>query len=188
MGDELVNGRNLRDLLRFGDQSYRVHFGEGGKGLEGRTEMNSVVLKYVAVLVASAAIFIAGYQYAAALYTKDIEEMRREYAERSQAMEEKHRAHEQKQTQALVAAWEERDAALARIDDLTGDVERVRKQADAARRRLSGAAGGACNAEREQLARCADLLDRGADLVRRGVDLSERVAIDKDAIAKIFSQ
>ena len=60
--------------------------------------MNSGVLKGVAVLVASAAIFIAGYQYAAALYTKDIEEMRREYAERSQAMEEKHRAHEQKQT------------------------------------------------------------------------------------------
>ena len=102
--------------------------------------MNSVVLKYVAVLVASAAIFIAGYQYAAALYTKDIEEMRREYAERSQAMEEKHRAHEQKQTKHL---WRHgrrrRDAALARIDDLTGDVERVRKQADAARRRLSGA-------------------------------------------------
>lgn len=150
--------------------------------------MNSLVLKYVAVLVASAAIFIAGYQYAAALYTKDIEEMRREYAERSQAMEEKHRAHEQKQTQALVAAWEERDAALARIDDLTGDVERVRKQAAEARRRLSAAGAGTCDAERKQLARCADLVERGAELVRRGVDLSERIAIDKDAVARIAGQ
>ena len=150
--------------------------------------MNSLVLKYVAVLVLSAAIFIAGYQYAAALYTKDIEELRRDYAERSQAMEEKHRAHEQKQTQALVAAWEERDAALARIDDLTGDVERVRKQAADAKRRLSAAVGGTCDAEREQLARCADLVERGAELVRRGVDLSERTAIDKDAVVKIVSQ
>ena len=142
----------------------------------------------LAVLVLSAAFFVGGYQYAAALYTKDIEELRRDYAERSQAMEEKHRATEQKQTQALVAAWEERDAALARVDDLTGDVERVRKQADAARRRLSGAGPDSCDAERKQLARCADLLGRGAGLVRRGVELSERTAIDKDALTKIVSQ
>lgn len=150
--------------------------------------MNGGVLKLGAVLVLSAAFFVGGYQYAAALYTKDIEELRRDYAERSRITEEKHRATEQKQTQALVAAWEERDAALARVDDLTGDVERVRKQADAARRRLSGAGPDSCDAEREQLARCADLVERGAELVRRGVDLSERVAIDKDAIAKIVSQ
>lgn len=150
--------------------------------------MNSLVLKYVAVLVASAAFFVAGYQYAAALYTKDIEEMRRDYAERSQATEEKYRAHEQKQTQALVAAWEERDAALARADRLSGDVERVRKQADAARRRLSASSAGSCDAERKQLARCAGLLERGTELVRRGVELSERTAIDKDAMAIIVSQ
>lgn len=144
--------------------------------------------KMLAVLVLSAAFFVGGYQYAAALYTKDIEELRRDYAERSQAMEEKHRATEQKQTQALVAAWEERDAALARVDDLTGDVERVRKQADAARRRLSGAGPDSCKSCREQLARCAGLLERGTELVRRGVELSERTAIDKDAIAKIVSQ
>lgn len=150
--------------------------------------MNSLVLKYVAVLVASAAFFVTGYQYAAALYTKDIEEMRRDYAERSQAMEEKYRVQERKQTQALVAAWEERDRALSRVDALTGDVDRVRKQAADAKRRLSAASAGTCDAERKQLARCADLLGRGAGLVRRGVDLSERTAIDKDAMAMIVSQ
>lgn len=150
--------------------------------------MNSLVLKYVAVLVASAAFFVTGYQYAAALYTKDIEEMRRDYAERSRIMEEEYRAHEQKQTQALVAAWQERDAALARASDLSGDLDRVRLEADAARRRLSAVTAGSCDAEREQLARCADLLGRGAGLVRRGVDLSERTAIDKDAMAMIVSQ
>ena len=150
--------------------------------------MNSLVLKYVAVLVLSAAFFVGGYQYAAALYGADIAALREDYATRAHALEVKYREKEKVQYQSLVAAWEERDRALSRVADLGADVERVRKQADAARRRLSGAAGGACNAEREQLARCADLLDRGADLVRRGVDLSERVAIDKDAIAKIFSQ
>lgn len=150
--------------------------------------MSVQVLKGVAVLVLSAAFFVAGYQYAAALYTKDIEEMRRDYAERSRIMEEEYRVHEQKQTQALVAAWQERDAALARIGVLAGDVGRVRKQAADARRRLSAAGAGTCKSEREQLARCADLVERGTELVRRGVDLSERVAIDKDAIAKIVSQ
>ncbi len=144
--------------------------------------------KMLAVLVLSAAIFVGGYQYSAELYTKDIEELRRDYAERSQAMEEKHRATEQKQTQALVAAWEERDAALARVDDLTGDVERVRKQADAARRRLSGAGPDSCKSCREQLARCSGIVVRGAELVKRGVELSERAAIDKDAIVKMSSR
>lgn len=150
--------------------------------------MNSLVLKYVAVLVASAAFFVTGYQYAAALYTKDIEEMRRDYAERSQAMEEKYRVQERKQTQALVAAWEERDRALSRVDALTGDVDRVRKQAADARRRLSGAGPDSCKSCREQLARCSGIVVRGAELVKRGVELSERAAIDKDALTKIVSQ
>lgn len=187
-GFDVASSGNLRGLLWFGNQSYRTHFGEGGEGVEGRAEMNSLVLKYVAVLVASAAFFVTGYQYAAALYTKDIEEMRRDYAERSQAMEEKYRVQERKQTQALVVAWEERDRALSRVDALTGDVDRVRKQAADARSRLSASAGGTCVAERKQLARCADLLERGTELVRRGVELSERTAIDKDAIAMIVSQ
>lgn len=144
--------------------------------------------KMLAVLVASAAIFIAGYQYAAALYTKDIEEMRRDYAERSRIMEEEYRAHEQKQTQALVAAWQERDAALARIGVLTGDVGRVRKQAADARRRLSAAGAGTCKSERERLERGAELVERGAGLLERCIRLAERTSIDKDALSKIVTQ
>ena len=188
MGDELVNGRNLRDLLRFGDQSYRVHFGEGGKGLEGRTEMNSVVLKYVAVLLASAAFFVGGYQYAAALYGADIAELREDYATRAQALEAKYREKERTYAQSLVEAWEVRDAALARASDLSGDLDRVRLEADAARRRLSGAGPDSCKSCREQLARCSGIVVRGAELVKRGVELSERAAIDKDAVVKMSSR
>ena len=143
--------------------------------------------KLLAVLVLSAAFFVTGYQYAAALYGEDIAELREDYATRAQQLEEKYREKERATAQSLVDAWEERDAALARVDDLTGDVERVRKQADAARRRLSGAGPDSCKSCREQLARCSGIVVRGAELVKRGVELSERAAIDKDAVVKMSS-
>ncbi|EKB31138.1 hypothetical protein HMPREF9465_01243 [Sutterella wadsworthensis 2_1_59BFAA] len=140
--------------------------------------------KIIAVVALTAA-FLGGYQFAAALYGEDIAELRADYATRAQSLEVKYREKERGYAQSLVDAWEVRDAALARADDLGADLERVRKQAADAKRRLSAAAGGTCNAEREQLARCTDLVERGADLVRRGVELSQRIAIDKDAVVRM---
>lgn len=145
-------------------------------------------MKAAGSVAAGVGIFVAGYQYAAALYGEDIAALREDYATRAQSLEIKYREKERTYAQSLVEAWEVRDAALARASDLSGDLDRVRLEADAARRRLSAAAGGTCDAEREQLARCADLVERGAELVRRGVELSERTAIDKDALTKIVSQ
>lgn len=145
-------------------------------------------MKAAGSVAAGVGIFVAGYQYAAALYGQDIAELREDYATRAQALEAKYREKERGYAQSLVDAWEARDKALARADDFGADLEWVRKQAADAKRRLSAAAGDTCDAEREQLARCADLLGRGAGLVRRGVDLSERTAIDKDAMAMIVSQ
>ena len=145
-------------------------------------------MKAAGSVAAGVGIFVAGYQYAAALYGEDIAALREDYATRAQSLEIKYREKERTYAQSLVEAWEVRDAALARASDLSGDLDRVRREADAARRRLSAASAGTCDAERKQLARCADLLERGAELVRRGVELSERTAIDKDTIAKIVSQ
>lgn len=140
------------------------------------------------VLIIAVCAFFGGYRYAAALYGQDIAELREDYATRAQALEAKYREKERTYAQSLVEAWEVRDAALARASDLSGDLDRVRREAVAARSRLSAVTAGSCGAEREQLARCADLVERGAELVRRGVELSERTAIDKDAIAMIVSQ
>ena len=142
----------------------------------------------VAVLAMGVALFVGGYRYAAAIYGEDIAELREDYASRAQQLEEKYREKERATAQSLVDAWEARDAALARASDLSGDLDRVRREAAAARSRLSAVTAGSCGAEREQLARCADLLERGTELVRRGVELSERTAIDKDAIAMIVSR
>ena len=145
-------------------------------------------MKRVLLVCGIVVSFVSGYRYAAALYGEDIAALREDYATRAQSLEIKYREKERNYAQSLVEAWEVRDAALARADDLSGDLDRVRLEADAARRRLSGAGPDSCKSCREQLARCADLVERGAELVRRGVDLSERTAIDKDAIAKIVSQ
>lgn len=145
-------------------------------------------MKAAGSVAAVVGIFVAGYQYAAALYGEDIAALREDYATRAQSLEIKYREKERTYAQSLVEAWEVRDAALARASDLSGDLDRVRLEADAARRRLSAVTAGSCDAEREQLARCAGLLERGAELVRRGVELSERTAIDKDALTKIVSQ
>lgn len=150
--------------------------------------MRSNILKALGVLGAGLACAVAGYQFAAALYGQDIAELREDYATRAQALEAKYREKERTYAQSLVEAWEVRDAALARASDLSGDLDRVRREAAAARSRLSAVTAGSCGAEREQLARCADLVERGAELVRRGVDISERTAIDKDALTKIVSQ
>lgn len=145
-------------------------------------------LKVWATALALCVAFAAGYRYSAALYGADIAALREDYATRAQSLEVKYREKERGYAQSLVDAWEARDKALARVDDLGADLERVRKQAADARSRLSATGAGTCDAEREQLARCADLLGRGAGLVRRGVELSERTAIDKDAMAIIVSQ
>lgn len=145
-------------------------------------------LKSAGTVAAGVGIFVAGYQYAAALYGEDIAALREDYATRAQSLEIKYREKERNYAQSLVEAWEVRDAALARADDLSGDLERVRKQADAARRRLSGAGPDSCKSCREQLARCSGIVVRGAELVKRGVELSERAAIDKDAVVKMSSR
>ena len=145
-------------------------------------------LKVWATALALCVAFAAGYRYSAALYGADIAALREDYATRAQALEAKYREKERVQYQSLVEAWQARDEALSLVDALNGDIDRVRGEAAAAKRRLAANSAVACKSEREQLARCADLLERGTELVRRGVELSERTAIDKDAVVKIVSQ
>ena len=142
-------------------------------------------MKAAGSVAAGVGIFVAGYQYAAALYGEDIAALREDYATRAQSLEIKYREKERTYAQSLVEAWEVRDAALARASDLSGDLDRVRLEADAARRRLSGTTSDTCKLERERLGRCSGLVVRGAELVKRGVELSERTAIDKDSVVQL---
>ena len=142
--------------------------------------------KAIAAVVAAALCALAGYQYAAALYGEDIAALREDYATRAAALEAKYREKEKANTAALVAAWEERDRALSLAADLSGDLERVRADADAARRELSRATEGPCDAYRKKLSECASVVERGAEVVARCVQFSSDTAADKDALANLL--
>ena len=171
MDDELVNGRNLRDLLRFGDQSYRVHFGESGRGLEGCAEMNSGVLKGVAVLVASAAFFVAGYQYAAALYGEEIANVKLQAA--IVRANDGRKAYEK-----LVAAQNALDASRRDAVRLSDDLDRVQRAYKDRERRASA---DACRVERAAVSACEKLLLEGAGLVEGGGRILQDVSAIHDA-------
>ena len=139
---------------------------------------------YIALL---AVAFFFGYKYASSVYGEQIAELREDYARRAVELQEGYRAKERFAKDSMVAAWEQRDVAYARLRERGAELDRVRGEAGAARRRLSSAGAATCKSEREQIARCAGLLERGCGLLERGVDLSAKSAIDKDAIVKMVN-
>ncbi len=147
--------------------------------------MNASTMKTLGVALALLVSAFAGYRYAAALYTADISAMRADYAARAAQLEETYRAKERESAEALSAAWDARDRALSDAVDLRGDLERVRREGADLRRRLSATKPGACDACRAKLAGCVGLLEEGAGLLAEGAALSQRIAADKDALAKM---
>lgn len=137
---------------------------------------------YIALL---AVAFVFGYKYASSIYGEQIAELREDYARRAVELQEEYRAKERFAKDSMVAAWEQRDAAYARLRERSAELERVRGEADAAKRRLSSTGAATCATERKQLVRSAELLERCGCLLERGVELSSRVAIDKDTIVKL---
>lgn len=140
--------------------------------------------KLWAGLAAGAALFLAGYHYAAALYGEDIAALREDYATRAQALEAEYRKKEGELAKAIVAAWEERDRALRDAVRLDGDLERVRDEAAALRRQLSRAPADSCKPVRTALGECTGLLSRSAELLERGAREYQELAIDHDAVVR----
>lgn len=142
--------------------------------------------RILACLTAAAAVFVAGYRYAAAIYGADIAALREDYATRAQALEAKHREKERQNAAAVVAAWEERDRALASATDLSDELGRVRIEAERTRRELSRTRGDSCDAIRAELSTCTSLLERSAELLARGSRLAEQTAIEKDSVVRVY--
>lgn len=141
--------------------------------------------KLWAGLFETTALFVGGYQYAAALYGADIAALREDYATRAQTLEEKYREKERQNAAAVVAAWEERDRALASATDLSDELSRVRIEADRTRRELSRTRGDSCDTVRAELSTCTSLLEQSAELLGRGARELSEVAADKDAIVRM---
>lgn len=149
----------------------------------------SVWLKVGAVSVGAVACFLGGYQVAAALYGRDIAQLREDYATRAQMLEEEYRDKEAIARQSLIAAWEERDAAHREADRRVGELDdlarSLRDENAALRGQLSGAHGDPCAPCGRALGECTRLLDESSSLLVEGARVRLKDAGDIDAIRRI---
>lgn len=146
-------------------------------------------IKVGAVGLGAVACFLGGYQVAAALYGRDIAQLREDYAVRAQLLEENYRGKEALARQSLIAAWEERDAAHREADRRVGELDdlarSLRDENAALRSELSGAPGDPCAPCARSLGECTRLLDEGAGLLAEGASVRLEDAGDIDAIRRI---
>ena len=149
----------------------------------------SLWMKVGAVAVSAVACFLGGYQVAAALYGRDIAQLREDYAVRAQRVEEEYRGKEAIARQSLVAAWEERDAAHREADKRVADLDALarslRDENAALRGQLSRADGDPCAPCARSLGECSRLLDESAELLVEGAGVRLEDAGDIDAIRRI---
>lgn len=149
-------------------------------------------IKVGAVGLGAVACFLGGYQVAAALYGRDIAQLREDYAVRAKLLEEDYRGKESLARQSLIAAWEERDAAHREADRRVGELDALarslRDENAALRSELSGAPGDPCAPCARSLGECTRLLDEGAELLVEGAKIRLEDAGDIDAIRKVIGQ
>lgn len=137
--------------------------------------MSVQVLKGVAVLVLSAAIFIAGYQYAAAFYGEEIANVKLQAA--IVRANDGRKAYEK-----LVAAQNALDASRRDAVRLSDDLDRVQRAYQNRERRASA---DACRVERAAIARCEGLLRESTELLAEGSGLLQRNAGVHDAAVSL---
>jgi len=149
-------------------------------------------IKIGAAVFAAVAIFLGGYQYAAALYQSDINEMKAAHAMALAQKENEYRANQSKQISAYAEAidqLEKKSAELAesRADsgNLRIELERVRIESDRYRAELSRAGADSCKHFAKRLSNCVGLLYEGSGLAAEGAELSQKLSGKHDAVVKI---
>ena len=151
-----------------------------------------VWIKVGALALGAAACFGGGYQVAAALYGRDIAQLREDYATRAQMLEEEYREKEALARQSLIAAWEERDAAHREANRRVGELDdlarSLRDENAALRGQLSAGPGDPCAPCARSLGECTRLLDESAGLLAEGARVRLEDAGDIDAIRKVIGQ
>lgn len=142
-------------------------------------------VKGLILVVAIVGAAVLGYTLAAKSYAAEISRLQAEYSAKAQAMAESNLEEAKKSAKRLSDAITARDAALRQLAAARGDVDGLRDELAAYQRKLSAAGTGACESERKRLAGCVRLLSEGTGLAAEGAGLAERIAIDKDALAKL---
>ncbi|HAF65255.1 MAG: hypothetical protein EGQ76_08275 [Sutterella sp.] len=140
--------------------------------------------------LAAVSVFGAGYAFADALRTADIEQLKAEYAAAAQRYQAELTKKESDNAQKLADAVDKKQAEIDALDaQLAGmriDVERLRDAAAAGSSRVSSDTGGSGKSCERRIAECQRLLAESAQLLEEGGRLVGRFSADRAALKGIL--
>lgn len=139
-------------------------------------------------IAAGVFIFGAGYAFADALRTADIQRLKAEYAQAAQEYQAKLTKREADNAKKLAEAVDKKQAEIDALDSqlagMRDDVERLRRAASAGGGGVPPGAGSACLSCERQVADCKRLLAEGAELLSEGGGLVGGLSADRNAVRK----
>ena len=139
-------------------------------------------------LAAAVVVFSAGYAFADALRTADIQRLKADYAQAAQEYQAKLTKREADNAKKLADAVDKKQAEIDALDSqlagMRDDVERLRRAASSGRGGVPPVAGSACVAYQRQVADCKRLLAEGAELLSEGGGLVGGLSADRNAVRK----
>lgn len=139
-------------------------------------------------LAAAVVVFGAGYAFADALRTADIERLKADYAQAAQEYQAKLTKREADNAKKLADAVDKKQAEIDalgfQLAGMRDDVERLRRAASADRGGVPPGADSACVSCERQVADCKRLLAEGAELLEEGGGLVGGLSADRNAVRK----
>lgn len=137
-------------------------------------------------LAAGVVVFGAGYAFADALRTADIERLKADYAKAAQEYQAKLTKREADNAKKLADAVDKKQAEIdalgSQLAGMRDDVERLRRAASAGGGGVPPGAGSACVSCQRQVRECVLLLAEGAELLSEGGGLVGGLSADRNAV------
>lgn len=139
-------------------------------------------------LAAGVVVFGAGYAFADALRTADIQRLKAEYAQAAQEYQAKLTKREADNAKKLADAVDKKQAEIdalgSQLAGMRDDVERLRRAASSGSGGVPPGAGSACVSYQRQVRECVRLLAEGAELLSEGGGLVGGLSADRNAVRK----
>lgn len=137
-------------------------------------------------LAAGVVVFGAGYAFADALRTADIQRLKAGYAQAAQEYQAKLTKREADNAKKLADAVDKKQAEIdalgSQLAGMRDDVERLRRAASSGSSGMPTGAGSACISCERQIAECRRLLAEGAELLSEGGGLVGGLSADRNAV------
>lgn len=137
-------------------------------------------------IAAGVVVFGAGYAFADALRTAEIQRLKAEYAQAAQEYQAKLTKREADNAKKLAEAVDKKQAEIdalgSQLAGMRDDVERLRRAASADRGGVPPGAGSACISCERQVRECVRLLAEGAELLEEGGGLVGGLSADRNAV------